>query len=88
MQPVIKFAIGRKATAKKTVYNAAAGAWNRASEKTGRVGKKILKLKATTPEGLLIRARVIETHDEILKVEPAELLLVEIKQFAKVLRAA
>ena len=54
----------------------------------GRVGKKILKLKATTPEGLLIRARVIETHDEILDKELAAQLMAEVKGFAKLLKAA
>jgi hypothetical protein len=76
------------AAAHETRYLNAARKWNRASEKTGRVGKKILKLKPMTPEGYLIRVRVIETQDEILKIEPAEQLMAEIKTFAKPLKAA
>jgi hypothetical protein len=76
------------AATKETGYNKAAREWNRASVKTAGIGKKILKLKATTPAGLLIGARVIETHDEILDREPAEQLVAEIKGFAKLLKAA
>jgi hypothetical protein len=57
--------------------------WNRASEKTGRLGKKILKIKPITAAGLLVRARVIETHDEICEMEAPEQLMAEIKAFAK-----
>ena len=33
--------------------------------------------------GLLVRIRVIETHDQILDGEPAEQLLTEIREFLK-----
>jgi hypothetical protein len=41
-----------------------------------------------TITGLLVRARVIETHDEICDGEPAEQLLAEIRGFAKGLKGA
>jgi hypothetical protein len=62
-------------------YNGAWKTWNRASSKTGRVGKKILKITPATLAGLMVRLRVIETHDEVLKVERDEQLLTEIKTF-------
>jgi hypothetical protein len=56
---------------------------DRASSKTARVGKKILKIAPATMAGLLARVRVIETHDEILVGEPTENLVAEIRDFAK-----
>lgn len=70
------------AASKEVGYDRAADRWNRASERTGRIGKKILKLQAKTAAGLQIKARVIETHDEVCKMEPDEQLLAEIKAFA------
>lgn len=77
-----------EAAATKVGYHGAWKAWNRASEKTGRLGKKILKRKPMTAAGLLVRARVIETHDEICKSESPEQLMKEIRSFAKRSRAA
>ncbi|WP_441252679.1 hypothetical protein AB8A28_24910 [Tardiphaga sp. 71_E8_N1_1] len=62
-----------------TAYNR----WNRSSEKTGRLGKKILKIKPVTAAGLLVKARVIETHDEICGSEAPQQLMAEIRAFAK-----
>jgi hypothetical protein len=56
---------------------------DRASRQTERVGKKILKIAPSTMAGLLVRIRVIETHDQILDGEPAEQLLTEIREFSK-----
>jgi hypothetical protein len=65
-------------------YNKAWGKTNRASLKTERIGKKILKIAPNTMAGLLVRIRVIETHEgEILDCEPAEQLIMEIRDFAK-----
>jgi hypothetical protein len=65
-------------------YNKAWRKWNRASLKTGRIGKKILKIEPNSMAGLLVRIRVIETHEgDILDCEPAEQLLAEIRDFAK-----
>jgi len=64
-------------------YHKAWDAWNRASERTAKIGKRIFKIKPTTKAGLLVRVRVIETHDEIFDVEPLEKLLEEIRGFAK-----
>jgi hypothetical protein len=33
--------------------------------------------------GLMVRVRVIETHDDIFRVEPVEKLLQEIRAFAR-----
>ncbi len=64
--------------------NKAWGKTNRASLKTVRIGKKILKIAPNTMAGLLVRIRVIETHEgEILGCEPAEQLIMEIRDFAK-----
>ena len=38
-----------------------------------RIGKKILKIAPSTMAGLLVRIRVIETHDQILDGEPGHL---------------
>jgi len=64
-------------------YNKAWSKFNRASKKTAKVGKKILKLMPTTMAGLLVRIRVIETHDALLDCEPEEQLVAEIRNFAK-----
>lgn len=72
-----------EAAAARLGYHGAWKAWNRASEKTGRLGKKILKQKPMTAAGLLVRARVIETHDEICQSESPEQLIKEIRSFAK-----
>jgi hypothetical protein len=63
-------------------YDHAYTAWNAASEKTGRIGKKIVRLKACSAQGLLLKARVIEAHDEIGEHEPADQLMEEIRRFA------
>jgi hypothetical protein len=63
-------------------YDKAWDAWNRASERTAKIGKRIFKIKPTTKAGLLVRVRVIETHDEMFDVEPLEKLLEEIRGFA------
>jgi hypothetical protein len=63
-------------------YNKARRKFQRASRNTIRVGRKVLKLKPRTIDGLLVRARVIETHDEILRGEPLDCLLGEIREFA------
>jgi hypothetical protein len=63
-------------------------AWNKASSRSGRIGKKIFKIAPTTMGGLLVRMRVIETHDEIFDVEPADMLFGEIRAFAKRLTLA
>ena len=47
------------------------------------MGRKILKIKPKTKEGFLLRVRVIETHDEICKMEPVDQLLAEINNFAE-----
>ena len=72
----------RTETGEAVGYGHAYTAWNAASEKTGRIGKKILRLKAESAQGLLIKARVIETHDEVGDCEPADQLMDEIKRFA------
>lgn len=72
----------RRETGAAVGCNHAYRAWNAASEKTGRIGKKILRLKAESAQGLLIKARVIETHDEIGEDEPADQLMEEIRRFA------
>jgi hypothetical protein len=65
-------------------YSKAWRKWDRASLKTQRIGKKILKIAPNTMAGLLVRIRVIETHEgALLDVEPAEKLLAEIRDFAK-----
>jgi hypothetical protein len=65
-------------------YHKAWGKTNRASLKTERMGKKILKIVPDTMAGLLVKIRVIETHgEEILHCEPAEQLIWEIRDFAK-----
>ena len=65
-------------------YDRAWGKTNRASLKTVRIGKKILKIAPNTMAGLLVKIRVIETHgEEILHCEPAEQLIMEIRDFAK-----
>ncbi|MBI5260867.1 MAG: hypothetical protein HY852_03495 [Bradyrhizobium sp.] len=70
--------------ARESGYSNAADKWNRASEKTGRVGKKVFKLAPPkTLAGLMVRVRVIETHDEIFDDEPLDMLLDEIRQFAE-----
>jgi hypothetical protein len=66
-------------TGRKKVWNK----WNSASSRTARVGRKILKIQPKTMAGFLVRVRVIETHDEILKIEPDQQLLKEIRNFAK-----
>jgi hypothetical protein len=58
------------------------GRLGKASIKTARVGRKIFKIAPVTVVGLLVRMRVIETHDEIFDVEPAEKLFAEVKAFA------
>jgi hypothetical protein len=68
---------------KESGYSKSWDKMNRASKKTTRIGRKILKIKPGTVAGLLIRVRVIETHDEICKTEPLEALLAEIRDFAK-----
>jgi len=67
----------------ETGRHAAYDKWNKASMRTAKIGKKILKLAPKTTEGFLIRVRVIETHDEIGKMEPVDQLLAEIRNFAK-----
>ncbi|MEH2517788.1 hypothetical protein V1279_003361 [Bradyrhizobium sp. AZCC 1610] len=69
--------------ATETGYHKAWDAWNRASIKTAKIGKRIFKIKPTTKAGLLVRVRVIETHDEMFDVEPLEKLLEEIRGFAR-----
>jgi hypothetical protein len=78
----------RNSADKEVGYDKAWHKTDRASRKTARIGKKILKIAPTTITGLLVRARVIETHDEICDIEPAEQLLAEIRDFAKELKAA
>ena len=73
----------REVADKELGYHKAWKKMDRASSKTARVGKKILKIAPATTAGLLARIRVIETHDEILDCEPAEQLLEEIRDFAK-----
>jgi hypothetical protein len=73
----------REIADKEVGYNKAWRKWNRASLNTERVGKKILKIAPNSMAGLLVRIRVIETHDGVLDCEPAEQLLAEIRDFAK-----
>jgi hypothetical protein len=73
----------RDAADEEVGYNKAWKKTNRASRKTEGIGKKILKIEPTTMAGLLVRIRVIETHDELLKCEPDEQLLADIRCFAK-----
>lgn len=68
---------------KEVGYNKAWRKMDCASRQTERVGKKILKIAPSTMAGLLVRIRVIETHDGILDGEPAEQLLTEIREFSK-----
>ena len=72
-----------KAADEETGRNKAWHKWNVASLRTARVGRKILKIQPKTMAGFLVRVRVIETHDEILKIEPDRQLLKEIRSFAK-----
>jgi hypothetical protein len=72
----------RGAAGKEVGYDNAYDTWHRASKKTARVGRKIMKQKAHTAEGLRIKARVIETHDEVCSAEPQDQLLAEIRSFA------
>jgi hypothetical protein len=67
---------------KDSGYNKAYRKFDRAMRNSIRVGRKILKLKPRTIDGLLVRARVIETHDEILRDQPLDCLLGEIREFA------
>jgi hypothetical protein len=67
---------------KETGYNKTLGKTLRASNKTERVGRKILKIKPATTAGLLVRLNVIATHD-LCKAEPLEALRAEIRDFAK-----
>jgi hypothetical protein len=70
--------------AKKEVgYYKAWGKMNRASRKTLRIGRKIRKIDPTTVAGLLVRVRVIETHDELFKLDQTDQLLTEIRDFAR-----
>ena len=73
----------RDLAGKEIGYDKAWDKMNRAWKKTARIGRKIHKIKPTTVAGLLVRVRVIETHDEIFRLEPDEQLLIEIKGFAK-----
>jgi hypothetical protein len=68
-------------------YESAYDEWNDASEETGRLGAKILNLKPTTLDGLLILARVIDQHDEIQSGDRDEQLLQLITDFAERCRA-
>jgi hypothetical protein len=70
-------------TRKEVGYDKARGKARRASSKTVRIGRKILKIKPATTAGLLVRLSVIATHDEICKTEPLEALQAEIKDFGK-----
>jgi hypothetical protein len=72
-----------KITEKETGYNKASGKMRRASNKTVRIGRKILKIEPATTAGLLVRLSVIATHDEICKTEPLEALQAEIRNFGK-----
>ena len=67
----------------ETGYDKAWGQFSRASTRTMRIGKKIFKIAPATIDGLLVRIRVIETHDEIFSHEPEEMLLLEIRALAK-----
>jgi hypothetical protein len=62
-------------------YSKAWRKWNRASVKTERIGKKILKIAPNAMAGLLVRIRVIETQEEDL--EAVEQLLAEVRDFAQ-----
>jgi hypothetical protein len=73
----------REVADKELGYHKAWKKMDRASSKTARVGKKILKIAPATMAGLLARVRVIETHDEILVGEPTENLVAQIRDFAK-----
>jgi len=73
----------KKLAGKEVGYDKAFGKMNRAAKKTACIGRKILKTEPATVAGLLVRVRVIETHDEICDAEPAEALLAEIRDFAK-----
>jgi hypothetical protein len=73
----------RDLAAEEVGYDKAWRKMNRAARNATAVGRKILKTAPTTVTGLLVRVRVIETHDEIYAAETAEELLAEIKDFAK-----
>jgi hypothetical protein len=79
---------GWEAAATDVGYHDAWKVWNKASSRSGRIGKKIFKIAPTTMAGLLVRMRVIETHDEIFDVEPADMLFGEVRAFAKRLTLA
>ncbi len=74
--------------AKEVRYSEAYDKWNRASRKTARVGKKILKLKAATCAGLMIQARVIDQHDAVGEGERDEQFMQLITNFAERRRIA
>lgn len=61
-------------------YGKAAKRWNDANKKTAKVATQITKLKPKTTVGLLIKARVIETHDFVVR-DPATYLQMTIKEF-------
>lgn len=73
----------RNLAGKETGHDKASSKTLRASNKTVRIGRKILKIKPATTAGLLVRLSVIATHDEICKTEPLEALQAEIRGFAK-----
>jgi hypothetical protein len=69
--------------ARCTALNERYDEWIRASSKTARIGRKILKIRPATTTGLLVRLSVITTHDEICKTEPLKALQAEMRGFAK-----
>jgi hypothetical protein len=73
----------RKVADKESGYDKAWKKLNQASRKTMRFGKQILKVPAATLTGLLVRARVIETHDEIGEDETAAQIMAELRAFAQ-----
>ncbi|MEY9180353.1 hypothetical protein ABIG06_002275 [Bradyrhizobium sp. USDA 326] len=67
----------------ETGHRAAHGAWCAACKRTRVVGRKILRIKAATLAGLLVRSRVLTTNGELLcRGEPIEQLEREIRAFA------
>ncbi|MCK1400137.1 hypothetical protein IVB45_18625 [Bradyrhizobium sp. 4] len=73
----------------ETGYRKAWEAWCQACKRTRKVGRKILRIKAQTLPGLLIRSRVITTNGELLcKGEPIDELGREIRAFTLAYQAA
>ncbi|RXH15152.1 hypothetical protein EAS54_18875 [Bradyrhizobium guangzhouense] len=67
----------------ETGYDKAWEAWCQAGERSRDIGRKILRIRAQTLSGLLVRSRVITTNGDLLcKREPIEQLEREVRAFA------